>query len=180
MERRQSPKAVRRGAGEALRPWACRASALAISLTMAACGSGLPGLGDELEVEVHSVSGYGYYSHVGDMYDLSFDALVGRVRGDGDAHLKSWSFSLVRRGQTIATIDAGTVGQYGLAITELDKDIDWDGTARVMLGISGMASGRAFYGTDPPDTVVFRCKVDRDHGGDVDLQREDVFVHSEM
>lgn len=154
-----------------------RAAVLAIGLATAACGADLPGLDDDFDLQVVWAVGQGYYSGPGDWYDLSFDALVING-GDGRGELERWSFTLERRGQTIATIDAGSLAQYGLAISELDTDVDNVG-GRVMLNSGGSAPGRPFYGADPPDKVVFRCTVDKEHGGAEEVRGEGDFLHTE-
>ncbi len=160
-------------------PWLGRLAVLAIGLASVACGADLPGTGDEAELEVGYVSGWGYYSRYGDTHSVQLDALVIHT-GGGDATLKRWSFTVQRRGETIATLDESNLAQYGLGISDLETRLDSNGgAARVSLGTAGATSGRAFYGADPPDQVIFRCTVDKAHGGDEDLRGEGTFQHSE-
>lgn len=156
-----------------------RIAVLAIALSAAACVEDLTGTGDEAELEVGHVAGWGYYSRYGDTHSVQFDALVFKT-GSGTATLKRWSFTVQRRGETIATLDASNLAQYGLGISDLETELDsHGGTARVSLGTAGATSGRAFYGADPPDQIIFRCTVDKAHGGDEDLRGEGTFQHTE-
>ncbi len=152
---------------------------LAIGLAAAACTGDLTGSGDEGELEVGYVSGWGYYSRYGDTHSVQLDALVFQT-GGGAATLKRWSFTVQRRGETIATLDASNLAQYGLGISDLETELDsHGGAARVSLGTAGATSGRAFYGADPPDQIIFRCTVDKAHGGDQDLRGDGTFQHTE-
>jgi hypothetical protein len=156
-------------------------AALALAVGLDGCGSSLPGLGDDkTTLELGYIAGWGYYSRHGNMHSVDLDANVINT-GNGNATLKRWSFTLQRWGETIATIEASNLGQYGLAISSLDTDLNSDGDsfAMVSLGSGGSTSGRAFYGADPPDQVIFRCTVKKAHGGDEDLEGQGTFQHTE-
>jgi hypothetical protein len=161
------------------RRWLSRFAALAIGLATAACAANLPGTEDAADLEVGYVSGWGYYSRFGNTHSVQLDALVIHT-GGGNATLKRWSFTLQRRGETIATLDETNLAQYGLGIADLETKLDSNGgAARVSLGTAGATGGRAFYGADPPDQVIFRCTVDKARGSDEDLRGEGTFQHSE-
>jgi hypothetical protein len=156
-------------------------AALALGVGLVGCGSSLPGLGeDKTTLEMGYVAGWGYFSRYGNTHSVDLNASVINT-GGGSATLKSWSFILQRRAETIATIDASNLGQYGLAVASLDTDLDSNGDsyAMVSLGSGGSTSGRAFYGADPPDQVIFRCTVKKAHGGDENLEGQGAFQHTE-
>jgi hypothetical protein len=153
------------------------AAAVAAAFLAAACGIG--GLDDpEADVEISAVSGYGFYAS--GYHDLGLDASVSNI-GDRAARIEQWSFRVQRAGAAIATIDSDNAGQYGLGFEELDTYLGtgMDSMGRVRLDITGMLPGRPFYGTNPPDTVVFRCTVLLDGGKRVELEKSGTFQHSE-
>ena len=151
-------------------------AALAFGLATVDCGSGLPGL-DGYDLQFEGVIGQGFYSRSTDTHDLILSATIVNTK-DGGGKLTRWSFSLVRRGETIATVDASNLAQYEFDHVDLDTDLDETG---IHVYLSSMRSlpGHPFYGADPPDKVAFRGTVDKDFGGGEDLRDEGVFSQTD-
>jgi hypothetical protein len=164
----------RKGGGKSRTKVRCFVTLMCV-LAVAACGKGLPGL-DGYDLRVAYADGSAWYDDRADQHAIYLNAMVvNDQRGDG--RLEHWSFSLTRRGETVAIIDASNVAGSEFDISHLDDDLgDDDG---VSVNLLALRPGRAFYGVDPPDRVVFRCSVDRDRGGSLDLTGEGAFEHTE-
>jgi hypothetical protein len=166
---------------------ACCIPLLAIVFTTG-CGNGKrqpAAVRDDVSDLAVTITGEGYYTSTkvaGNSLPLvqHHVVLYGFVFNHGVDYARivpsSWSFSLERAGKTIAVIDPNTAAQFGF---EFALDPDAKPGSFVTYGYLNAwhVAELPFYGSAPPDKIVFRCSVKWDSGGTVAIEVESFFLN---